>query len=112
MMFLNPPPELVEVMDASLPRWFRYSLGVMELAAVVGLTRQELTRVMPFLVSWAAMGIMVIVISATFLHSIRQEFGAAATTFVRLVLATFVANMRARVRPIAARGAVVPTAAL
>jgi uncharacterized membrane protein YphA (DoxX/SURF4 family) len=105
MMFLNPPPELVPVMDASIPRWFRYFIGVMELAAAAGLTLPGLTRIMPFLVGWAAIGIMTIMIPAIALHASRQEFGAVVTTFVLLLLATFVAYMRIRVRPIAARRA-------
>jgi uncharacterized membrane protein YphA (DoxX/SURF4 family) len=106
MMFLNPPPELVPVMDASIPRWFRYFIGVMELAAAAGLTLPGLTRIMPFLVGWAAIGIMTIMVPAFVLHLGRQEFGAAVTTFVLLLLATFVAYMRLRVRPITPRGAI------
>jgi uncharacterized membrane protein YphA (DoxX/SURF4 family) len=105
MMFLNPPPELVAVMDASIPRWFRYFIGVMELAAAAGLTLPGLTRIMPFLVGWAAIGITMIMVPATVLHAARQEFSAAVTTFVLLLLATFVAYQRTRVRPIAARRA-------
>jgi uncharacterized membrane protein YphA (DoxX/SURF4 family) len=104
MMFLNPPPELVPVMDASIPRWFRYFIGVMELAAAAGLTLPGLTRIMPFLVGWAAIGIMTIMVPAFALHLGRQEFGAAVTTFVLLLLAAFVAYMRLRVRPIPSRG--------
>jgi uncharacterized membrane protein YphA (DoxX/SURF4 family) len=103
LMFLNPPAELVAVMDASLPRWFRYFLGVMEVAAAAGLTLPGVTRIMPFLVGWAAIGIMIVTSSATVLHVTRQEYGSAVTTFVLLLLATFVAYMRVRVRPISAR---------
>ena len=106
LMFLNPPAELVAVMDASLPRWFRYFLGVMELAAAAGLTLPGLTRIMPFLVGWAAVGIMIVTSSATVLHLTRHEFGSAVTTFVLLLAATFVADMRIRVRPISARATV------
>jgi uncharacterized membrane protein YphA (DoxX/SURF4 family) len=111
LMFLNPPAELVAIMDANLPRWFRYFLGVMEVAAAAGLTLPGLTRILPFLVSWAAAGIMIIMVSATALHAARGEVSEAATTFVLMLLATFVAYMRARVRPIAARRAIVPAAA-
>jgi hypothetical protein len=112
VMFLNPPPELVPLMDASIPRWFRYFLGVMEVAAAAGLTLPALTRIMPFLVGWAAIGIMVVTSSATVLHLSRQEYGSSVTTFVLLLLATFVAYMRLRVRPIRARGAIVTAPAL
>src|SRR5687767_9100109 len=94
LMFLNPPAELVAVMDASIPRWFRYFIGVMEVAAAAGLTLPGLTRIMPFLVGWAAIGIMMIMVPAIVLHAVRQEFSAVVTTFVLLLLATFVAYMR------------------
>jgi uncharacterized membrane protein YphA (DoxX/SURF4 family) len=112
LMFLNPPAELVAVMDASIPRWFRYFIGVMEVAAAAGLTLPGLTRIMPFLVGWAAIGIMMIMVPAIVLHAVRQEFSAVVTTFVLLLLATFVAYMRVRVRPIPARRAVVTAPAL
>ena len=112
IMFLNPPAELVAIMDASLPRWFRYFLGVMEVAAAAGLTLPALTRIMPFLVGWAAIGIMIVVSSATVLHAMRGEYGSAVTTFVLLLLATFVAYQRVRVRPILPRGTAVSAPAL
>jgi len=105
MMFLNPPAEYVAVMDASMARWLRYFIGVMEVAAAVGLTLPGVTRIMPFLVGWAAGGIMIVMVSATIFHAARGEYGSAVTTFVLLLLATFVAYMRLRVRPISARGA-------
>jgi hypothetical protein len=109
LMFLNPPAEYVALMDAFLPRWFRYFIGVMEVAAAAGLTLPGLSRIMPFLVGWAAIGIMMIMVPATFLHATRGEYGSAVTTFILLLLATFVAYMRTRVRPIAPRRAI-PTA--
>lgn len=112
LMFLNPPAEYVALMDASIPRPFRYFLGVMEVAAAAGLTLPALTRIMPFLVGWAAIGIMIVTSSATVLHTTRGEYGSAVTTFVLLLLATFLAYMRVRVRPIAARRTVVSAPAL
>ena len=111
LMFLNPPAELVAVMDASIPRSFRYFLGVMEVAAAAGLTLPALTRIMPFLVGWAAIGVMIVTSSATVLHAMRHEYGSAVTTFVLLLLAAFVAYQRVRVRPIRARGTAVSAAA-
>ena len=108
LMFLNPPAEYVAVMDASMPRWFRYFIGVMEVAAAAGLTLPGLTRILPFLVGWAAVGIMMIMVPATVLHATRQEYGSAVTTFILLLLATFVAYQRTRVRPIRARGIAAP----
>ena len=65
LTLLFPPPEIAVQMNASLPRWFQLFLGVAEILAAVGLTLPGLTRVMPFLVTWAAVGIMVVMVSAT-----------------------------------------------
>jgi len=103
LLLLMPPPEIAAQMVMSLPRSFWVFLGVAELAAAIGLTLPGLTRVMPWLVSWAAAGIMIVMISATGYHIVRGEISSAAVTFVLLLMATFVAYMRLRVMPIAAR---------
>ena len=103
-LFLSPPPELVEQMNASLPRWFQLFLGIAEVAAAAGLILPGLTRIMPWLVAWAADGIVIVMISATVLHAVRGEISSAVITLVLLALAAFVAYMRHRVLPIAPRG--------
>ena len=103
LLLLMPPPDIAAQMLMSLPRWFWVFLGVAEVAAAIGLTLPGLTRVKPWLVSWAAAGIMIVMISATGYHIIRGEISSAAVTFVLLIMATFVAYMRLRVMPIAAR---------
>ena len=103
LMFLWPPPEIAVQMNASLPRWFQVFLGVAEVLAAVGLTLPGLTRLMPFLVTWAAVGIMIIMVSATVYHLMRGEISSAVITSLLLAMATFVAYMRRRVLPIGAR---------
>jgi len=99
-MFLAPSPEVAAQMNASLPRWFSLFLGVAEVLAAVGLTLPGLTRIQPGLVAWAAGGIMIVTASATVYHLMRGETSAAAITLLLFVMATFVAYMRSRVRPI------------
>ena len=103
VLFLSPPPDIVEQMNASLPRWFQLFLGVAEVLAAVGLTLPGITRIQPGLVVWAAVGVMIVLISATVYHLARGEFSSAAITAVMLALATFVAFMRYRVMPIRPR---------
>jgi hypothetical protein len=93
-MFLAPPPEIAVVMNESLPRWFQLFLGVAEIAAAVGLTLPRLTDVKPWLVSWAAGGLMIVTGSATVLHLARNEFGAAATTTLLFTMSAIVAYGR------------------
>ena len=104
-LFLSPPPEIVEQMNASLPRWFQLFLGVAEVLAAVGLTLPGLTRILPRLVTWAAGGIMIVTVSATAYHLMRGEMSSAAITLVLLAMATFLAYMRHRVLPIGVRRA-------
>ena len=102
-LFLAPPASMVEQMNASLPRWFQLFLGIAEVAAAIGLTLPGLTRVMPSLVWCAAVGIIIVMISATIFHVIRGEMSSAVITFILLAMASFVAYMRWRVLPIQPR---------
>jgi len=105
LLFLAPPAEIAAQMNASLPRWFQLFMGVAEVLAAVGLTLPGLTRILPWLVSWAAAGIMIVMVSATIYHLMRGENTSAAITLLLLVMATYVAYMRHRVLPIGARRA-------
>jgi uncharacterized membrane protein YphA (DoxX/SURF4 family) len=102
-LFLTPPAAVVELMNASLPRWFQVFLGVAEVLAAVGLILPGLTRVLPWLVTWAAAGIMIVTASATVFHLVRGENSSAAITLVLFVMAAFVAYARQRVLPIRSR---------
>jgi hypothetical protein len=105
-LLLFPPASVVEQMNAAMPRWFQLFLGVAEVLAAVGLTLPGVARILPWLVSSAAVGIMIVMISATIFHMMRGEVSSALTTFVLLAMATYVAYMRWRIAPIRPRGAV------
>ena len=77
-MFLFPPPDIAALMNASLPRWFQLFLGVAEVLAAVGLTLPGLTRILPWLVIWAAVGVMIVTVSATVYHVARGELSSSA----------------------------------
>src|SRR5262245_43923699 len=94
LLFLFPPATVVEQMNASLARWFQLFIGVAEVLAAVGLTLPGVTRIQPWLVSCAAAGLMIVMISATVFHVSRGELSSALITAVLLLLATFVAYMR------------------
>jgi putative oxidoreductase len=105
LLMLSPPAAIAEQMNASLPRWFQLFLGIAELLAAVGLTLPGLTRILPWLVTWASVGIMIVMVSATAYHLMRGEISSAAITLLLLAMATFLAYMRHRVLPIGARRA-------
>ncbi|MBA3295697.1 MAG: DoxX family protein [Acidobacteria bacterium] len=102
-LLLMPPPEIAAQMNASLPRWFWVFLGWAEILAAVGLTLPGLTRILPWLVPCAALGVMIVMISATVWHLVRGEFSSAAITALLLLMATFTAYARWRIAPIRPR---------
>jgi uncharacterized membrane protein YphA (DoxX/SURF4 family) len=103
LLFLIPPPDIAVQMNASMPRWFSLFLGVTEILAAIGLILPGLTRILPWLVTWAAVGIMIVMVSATLFHLARSEWSSALVTFLLLAMAAYLAYMRARVIPIRAR---------
>ncbi len=105
--FLFPPAAFVDLLNAQFPVWFRLFLGVAEVLAGIGLILPGVTRILPRLVPLAALGIMIVTASASVLHFSRggPETMSGVITAILFVMATFVAYMRWRVRPIAARGA-------
>jgi uncharacterized membrane protein YphA (DoxX/SURF4 family) len=93
----------VDQMNAALPRWFQLFLGVAEIAASIGLILPGLTRIMPSLVVAAAVGIMIVLSSATVYHLVRSEFNSALITLVMFVMTSSLAYGRWRVLPIRPR---------
>ena len=100
---LFPPAAMVEMLNSTMSTAFRLFLGLAEVLAAIGLIVPGITRTLPWLVSAAAAGLMVVMISATILHVNRAEGSAAVTTAFLLVALTFVAYMRWKVNPILPR---------
>jgi putative oxidoreductase len=98
-LLLSPPANMVEQMNASIAPALRIFIGVAEVMAAVGLTVPGITRRLPWLVSAAAAGLAVVMISATIFHIMRGEISSAAVTTVLLALVSSVAYMRWKVAP-------------
>ena len=104
-LFLFPPPEMLELMNATIRPAFRIFIGVAEMLAAIGLILPGITRMVPLLIPCAAAGLMIVMVGATILHVVRGEYTSALTTTVLLMMATFVAYMRWKVMPILPRTA-------
>ena len=102
-LFLTPPAEMVEAMNASIPSALRSFIGLAEVLAALGLTLPGITRIQPMLVAYAAAGLMIVTLSATALHLSRGEWNYAFVTSILFVAVSFVAYMRWRVKPILPR---------
>src|SRR5262249_31392590 len=96
---IAPPAEMVEMINAQLGFGLRLFIGVAEVLAAVGLLLPGVTRILPFLTAWAAVGLMIVMGSATILPLFRGESASAVTAAVLFVLVTVVAYMRWKVVP-------------
>jgi hypothetical protein len=105
VFLLSPPAEMLALMNTMMSTSFRIFLGVAEVFAAIGLTLPGITRIMPWLVACAAVGVMIVMIAATILHVTRGEISSAVITAILLAMATYVAYMRWKVKPILPRAA-------
>lgn len=103
-LLLWPPPDIAAQMNAELPRWFWIFLGIAEIAAAIGITLPGATRILPWLVVWAAGGIAFVMVAATIWHIVRGEISSALITLVLLGMASYVVWMRHRTLPILRSG--------
>jgi hypothetical protein len=102
-MFLFPPANFVDQLNASIAPGLRLFIGAAEVLAAVGLTVPALARRSTWLVPAAAAGLATVMISATVFHLMRSETSSALVTAVLLALTLFVAYMRWKVMPILPR---------
>jgi putative oxidoreductase len=102
-LFLAPPAELVDIMNANFSPVFRIFLGIAEVLAGIALILPGITRIMPWATPLAATGLMIVSGSASVFHLTRGETGSAITTAVLFIITTFVAYMRWKVKPIPAK---------
>jgi putative oxidoreductase len=98
-----PPAELVEIINAQFAPWFRLFVGITESLGALGLLLPGITRIWPWLISWAGVGLMIVAISASVLHFSRGETSSAIITLVLFLLLAFVSYMRWKVKPILPR---------
>jgi len=99
-LMINPPPEVLAIMNTFLAPWFRIFIGVAEVLAAVGLILPGLTRIMPWLTPLAAAGLMIVMASATVVHLSRGEISSAISALVILAIVTFVWYMRWKETPL------------
>lgn len=78
-------------------------LGVIDLLGVLGVVLPALLRWKPQLTVWAAIGIVLLMISATVFHVSRGEASVIGFNLFTLVMAVFVAWGRFKKAPITAK---------
>jgi uncharacterized membrane protein YphA (DoxX/SURF4 family) len=102
-LFLAPPAELVDIMNANFSPTFRIFLGIAEVLAALALILPGITRIMTWATPLAAAGLMIVSGSASVYHLTRGETSSAIITAILFIMAAFVAYMRWKVKPIPAR---------
>jgi uncharacterized membrane protein YphA (DoxX/SURF4 family) len=77
-------------------------IGLAELAGAIGLILPALTKILPVLTTWAAVGLATIMVLATGFHLSRGEASHAGVTVILLAMAAFVIFARGFKAPVAA----------
>ncbi len=105
LLFINPPAAMAEAMAGMLNPAFQKFIGLAEILAAIGLILPGLLRILPWLTPLAALGLMVVMVSATIFHIGRNEIPNAISTANLLVLVALTAYLRWKVLPIGSRAA-------
>ncbi len=74
----------------ALPRWFLRFIGGAEMLGGIGLILPAATNILPWLTVAAAIGLMVVMLSAIIFHIARREYPVLGVNTVLLLLAAFV----------------------
>ncbi|MFL5805137.1 MAG: DoxX family protein [Roseiflexaceae bacterium] len=98
-----PPADMVAMINANIGPGLRVFIGVAEILAAAGLILPGLTRILPSLTALAAVGLLIVMGSASIFHLVRGETASAISAVVIFLLVSVVAYTRWKVAPIAAR---------
>lgn len=105
-LFVSPPPAMAGPMASmGISTAFRQFIGVAELLASAGLILPALTRILPWLTPLSALGLTVVMVSATIFHLTRNEMPSAIGTVDLLLLVVLTGYLRWKVVPIRSRTA-------
>jgi putative oxidoreductase len=105
-LFISPPAAMADAMAGSgISPWFRQFIGIAEVLASISLVLPGLTRILPWLTPLAALGLTIVMVSATIYHIGRGEVPSAISTANLLVLVAVTGYLRWKVVPIRSRAA-------
>jgi uncharacterized membrane protein YphA (DoxX/SURF4 family) len=105
-LFVSPPPAMAGPMEGmGISSSFRQFIGAAEILASVSLVLPALTRKLPWLTPLAALGLTIVMVSATIYHVSRNEISSAIAAVNLLLLVAITAYLRWKVVPIRAKAA-------
>ena len=105
-IFVSPPAVMAEaIAGMGLNPAFRQFIGIAEILAAIGLVLPGLTRILPWLTPLAALGLTVVMASATIFHIGRNEVPNAVSAVNLVVLVALTAYLRWKVVAVRSRAA-------
>lgn len=105
-IFISPPAMMAEAIAGSgLHSAFRQFIGIAEVLASIGLVLPGLTGMLPWFTPLAALGLAIVMVSATIFHIARNEIPNAISAANLLVLVVAMGYLRWKVVPIRSRTA-------
>lgn len=105
-LFISPPPMMADAIGMlGLGTWFRQFIGVAEVPAAIGLIGPGLTRTLPGATPLSALGLAIVMVSATIFHIARNEIPSAISALNTLLLVVVTGYVRWKVVPLRSRSA-------
>jgi len=83
-----------------MPAWFVRFIGIAEILGALGLILPALTGILPGLTVAAAVGLVIVMLSAGVFHTSRREFSQIGITVLLLTLAGVIVVGRLAVAPL------------
>ncbi|HEX9532580.1 MAG TPA: DoxX family protein [bacterium] len=103
-LFISPPAMMADAIAMSgLSAWFRQFIGVAEVVAAIGLVVPGLTRTLPWATPLSALGLTIVMASATIFHIARNEIPSAISALNLLLLVVVTGYVRWKVLPLRSR---------
>ncbi len=104
--FISPPAMLVEaIAGMGLSAWFRQFIGAAEVLAAIGLVVPGLIRALSWATPLSALGLSIVMVSATIFHIARNEIPNAISALNLLLLVVVTGYVRWKVVPLRSRSA-------
>lgn len=105
-LLISPPAMMVEaIAGMGLSTWFRQFIGIAEVVAAIGLVVPGLIRTLPGATPLAALGLTIVMASATIFHISRNEIPNAISALNLLLLVVVTGYVRWKVVPLRSRAA-------
>jgi uncharacterized membrane protein YphA (DoxX/SURF4 family) len=105
-LFISPPPMMADLIAGlGLSAWFRQFIGVAEVLAAIGLIVPGLLRILPGATLLSALGLSIVMVSATIFHIAHNEIPNAISAVNLLLLVVVTGYVRWKVVPLRSRAA-------